>query len=544
MVNFFKRFRWLCVGVFLSAPLYAADLPVYKIGDKAQEDIKATVPFDVVDAQATAALKASKAQSIAAIYRFWTGSTNVVAEQFLKAFAQAHTSFSNYLVAAYHKPTIDDETIEASDFGYLLTAFNVQNKKFPVTTELAVTWAHGDSGVEFRDKWLALLLKLMSSPVQPDRLPAHFSIYGRKIRIMPVANLNEKFTFDAAWRRGYVVHTSVPTVFSTREKFRQEFSENEQPLAGVLAQFIQPNCFPDADMTLEARDFSVRQLVVSDHFTVGQVIVERGATIDANAMAALNAMNKELMPGALSQQVAAEQQRAQQEQARAEQEKARAEQEQQQAQSEHVAAQVAQQQQQQEQLARKQAESRAQKESENAAAMREQVLNAQKEALDAQNLAQRIHESNEWLLVMLGALGMVSILALVFLWRLARQRTAPIPTPAKLQRIEKQGTQVSTELAPFLAQTLKDAVVQGLAAQRAELLEAQRMAAVEIAELVHRLDQLQVPMQERLRAYQDRIQELQKELAERTEENRELLKLKIDMMREQLETERGRRVLN
>ncbi|MGH7980284.1 MAG: hypothetical protein ACREE6_12995, partial [Limisphaerales bacterium] len=110
----------------------------------------------------------------------------------------------------------------------------------------------------------------------------------------------------------------------------------------------------------------------------------------------------------------------------------------------------------------------------------------------------------------------------------------------KLRPLERAAAAPATDLAPYLAQTLKDAVVQGLAAQRAELLEAQRAAAAEIAELVHRLDRLQAPMQERIRAYQDRIQELQKELAERNQENRELLKMKIDMMRQQIETERGR----
>ena len=45
-------------------------------------------------------------------------------------------------------------------------------------------------------------------------------------------------------------------------------------------------------------------------------------------------------------------------------------------------------------------------------------------------------------------------------------------------------------------------------------------------------------MQERLRAYEARIQELEKELTALNEENRELLKLKIDMIRRQLEVER------
>jgi hypothetical protein len=81
-------------------------------------------------------------------------------------------------------------------------------------------------------------------------------------------------------------------------------------------------------------------------------------------------------------------------------------------------------------------------------------------------------------------------------------------------------------------------VVQELAAQRRELLRAQENAAMEMVALIRRLDSLQAPLQERMRAYESRIQELEKELAARTEENQELLKLKIEMLRRQLETER------
>jgi Na+/phosphate symporter len=99
---------------------------------------------------------------------------------------------------------------------------------------------------------------------------------------------------------------------------------------------------------------------------------------------------------------------------------------------------------------------------------------------------------------------------------------------------------VREALAPHLAQVVKEVLVQELAAQRRELLRVQEDAAVELAALIRRLDSLQAPMAERLRAYETRIQELEKELAARTEENRELLKLKIEMLRRQLETERTR----
>jgi hypothetical protein len=106
------------------------------------------------------------------------------------------------------------------------------------------------------------------------------------------------------------------------------------------------------------------------------------------------------------------------------------------------------------------------------------------------------------------------------------------------QRAEQVQAAARAGLAPHLVQALKETVVQELATQRRELLKAQEEAALEIAGIIHRLDAVQAPMQERLRAYEARIQELEKELSALNEENRELLKLKIDMIRHQLEVER------
>lgn len=107
-------------------------------------------------------------------------------------------------------------------------------------------------------------------------------------------------------------------------------------------------------------------------------------------------------------------------------------------------------------------------------------------------------------------------------------------------RAEQAQAAVGASLAPHLAQALKEALVQELAVQRRELLQAQQIAAAEIAQLTHHLDELRAPIQERLRSYEMRIQELEKELAARNEENRELLKLKIDMLRHQLKVESTR----
>jgi hypothetical protein len=106
---------------------------------------------------------------------------------------------------------------------------------------------------------------------------------------------------------------------------------------------------------------------------------------------------------------------------------------------------------------------------------------------------------------------------------------APLPTPDATQ----------ADLSPHVALAVREAVQQELASQRRELLRSQQAATDEIAALVRRLDELQVPMQQRLQTYENRIQLLEKELALRNEETRELLQAKLDLVRHQLQTEQA-----
>ena len=74
------------------------------------------------------------------------------------------------------------------------------------------------------------------------------------------------------------------------------------------------------------------------------------------------------------------------------------------------------------------------------------------------------------------------------------------------------------------------------------MLDAQKSAADELAELERRLDELHAPLQERLRAYEKRVVELELSLAAKGQENRQLLEAKIQLTRKQIEAERTRTV--
>ena len=90
-------------------------------------------------------------------------------------------------------------------------------------------------------------------------------------------------------------------------------------------------------------------------------------------------------------------------------------------------------------------------------------------------------------------------------------------------------------LLPHLARILKDKLVRKLLNQRSSLLDTQEKAAADVAELEERLAKIHAPLQERLRAYEQRIQDLERELAQKGEENRELIRAKIQLTKEHME---------
>ncbi len=102
----------------------------------------------------------------------------------------------------------------------------------------------------------------------------------------------------------------------------------------------------------------------------------------------------------------------------------------------------------------------------------------------------------------------------------------------------KQAQILREKLVPELAEMAKQGVVQGLNSQRKSMLDTQRLAEQELAQLEARLAELHLPLRERIVVYEKRISELEKELATRSEEMRELVQVTLSLVRQRLEEEK------
>ncbi len=466
--------------------LHAKDFSTYRIGSIAGEDIVAPVALDVIDPAATAALKSAEAAKTPAIFRSYIGATNTLAGQFNLAFASARTNFISALQDTFHQAVLNHAAVTSPDFGYLVTAFNIENKKFPVPDFLAMDWAYGKTGDVEKNKFLNALLQQMQSPIRPDDVDDGFET-GKMLRLVPVKNPDEKMSLAEAETRGQIISGSnLLTVAQARMQFRREFNTyEEQPLARALSEWLQPNCRPDGALTQSARDQAVRQLVVAEHYTAGQIIAAQGSVIDAKTKAALDQLNEK--PAA--QAIAAEP-----------------------AHDLNVASTP---------LA--------------TSPQPTETFPTSIPTIATTGHSKKFSTPRLWFFV---ALTIFIAATLLSIWQLIlRHRRVAKILPAQ------KPFELQSELTSPLVRVVKEALVQELAVQRRELLYAQQLATAEVVGLVRKMDGLQLAMQERWQTYESQIQKLETELADRTEENRELLQLKIEMIRRQLETERaGKRI--
>jgi len=312
-VNLAARISRVVFLFLLSAlPLRAANFSICHVGDIADADLFAPVALDVVDPAATTARQTAEAAKVPAIFRdFPNYATNALAADFTAACAAAHSRFLAAVRQTFQPPTLDANAVAAPEFTSFLAAFNAQHPEFPVPAALAAQWARGQDGAEIQSRLLSQLLQMMRRPVCADNLPASF-VVGEKYRVVPVSRPDETPTLEIAEQKGkWIATTNLTSVARLRMLFRHNFPTNEPAVTAALAAFFRPVCAPDTALTQQSRDRAVREIVATEHFVSGQLIVRRGGLIDAKTKAAIDQLReKSLLPASFTIATAPENPRA------------------------------------------------------------------------------------------------------------------------------------------------------------------------------------------------------------------------------------------
>ena len=485
-----RFFSLLCLALLLPVlPLPAKPLADYQLGDIADEDIVATTRLTVVDPDGTEALRQKEAQRVPVVIRCYTNVADEVADRFRAAFITTQDNFLETVYQSFGRRKLSVNDLAWSKFYLLAISFQKQNKLFPLTTSRATLWASGDADVAYEASLANTLRQAMARPIRPEPLPDGIKL-GNTERVVPLADTNAVLTSQAVDQLGKnMPRSNLLSLAQVKKNFQTNFGPDERDVAKYLATFLELNCVVDQDITKQLRAKRTEDIWAVDNYDTGQIIAHRGQVIDKKIKAALDQLKDKVVVGQL-QELQVKQQTA--------------------------------------------------------------VGQLQQLVADNKLKSTQSEERTRWLV---GALALVVLILALAIWLLARRKQAvslvPVPVGQAVeqwqeramiaeQQTEKLQTAARAGLLAHLSQWLSRALTHRLISQRRLLLDTQNKAIAEMAELDERLEKVHAPLQDRLEAYEHRIAELEKELAARGAENRELLKTKIEMMRKQLEAQRDK----
>lgn len=475
----------------------ANDAGEYQLGDRIVEDIVTPVPLFVVDPVATRALKAREELRIPVIFRYKESALAQVEAQLRGAFAQARSNFLALTAESFPRIPLTSDEMDTALFRRVMGTFKQSNKSFPLSESMAREWAGGNLVLPEEIALFARVHQAMTGLIRQDSV-TNAPKPGSMVLLVPVRSEAEAITMEDVQARGYLERrTNVLTLSRSRQALREHFAPTEAAMAKFASRWLRENCFMEVELTRIARARHTDALFVADRYQAGELIGRKGGLVDAKLLAALAQLEEKTSASRLAEQVA-------QEQAAAELQRA---------------------------------------------------------------VAAQLKVRNQWLLLGLVVVGGMLLASLLVLTLRRRRETSMLPmvlgaTTGTPLLTDDGGTTTSRALVATWQQRallaeqkleqahaairtgaltqLKEKVVCNLVAQREQILEGQRAAAAELAQLQRRLNELHVPLQERLRTYEARIVDLEKALVDRDEENRELIRTKIETTRRQLEAERSK----
>lgn len=456
----------------------------FKLGDIAPSNIVASVRITVANPQAADAAKIqAELRTVQPFYRFYVSAAADAEKEFRATFASARESFLKVLEAEYGDRVLTASQLSRAKFRDLVASHWETSGGMPCSTNIAREWALGDSGLYVADELASRLREAMTSVIRADVLPEPAKPSGVEIRLVPASATYVARGLDAAIKDARPFFwTNVVTVSAARRALEQTFSGIDQPNGRFLARFIRDNCQFDAAVTREARDRIAAGFWTSDTFEPGQTIVRAGQRIEARQKLALDELSARLeTERRLLESVEARQ--------------------------------------------RSEADARR---------LQEQLARTAAQAEEDRRLV--------WTIACV--VGLVAAGGGALFWR-ARRVAARRRALSKTMLRPAARTAVPMDpalrdgLMPHLAQWLSLGIFQRLMTQRSSMIDHQKRAEEEMARFEERLMRLQAPLHDRLRAYEQRISELEQQLDSKAEENRELIRAVIATTRRKLEAERS-----
>ncbi len=482
-----KLRTWTAIVGLVAASLWPlssawAATPDYKLGDVVTEDVVTPVALQVVNPEATEALKQKVAQQVPFVVRITPQSATEAETELRASIARMRTNFLTALQQALPNRAVGVTDLDSPLYATTLREIAGEAPRDMPLDKLAPLWVRGASDEAFISSLIQPVREAMAQPIvaaKDSALPTDQPV--QLVRVRSASETPAAQELDSP--RPTITAGKIIGLWRAKRLVETYFPSGQAQLGRFASSFVRPNAYPDPGLTEVLRARRMEGVTVNDTYEAAQIILKQGQIVDRRGLAALSAMREKSLIGTL--QTKLEQQ---------------------------------------------------------------------------QTVSGQISQQTKWIAI---ALTVVGLALVMILWRLrSRPSTAlvlagggeqvlsssdPMALPAgddawraRALVAEDKARRAQEAIRSGALGWMREKIFQVLSRQRSELLSAQQRAGQEMHELEQRLEQLHTPLQERIQAYEKRIEELERDLAAKGEENRELIGARIAVAKQRLSAERER----
>lgn len=293
----------LAVALLAPARTVPAQVPAYRLGDVATQEVVTPVPLMIIDPERTAALQQREALKVPVVVRFQADAAADAEAALSHAFANARSNFLDALYRTMKGRPESERQIGGALFQRAVESARRRTDGFPLLDALAPVWARDESDADAQDDLAAKLRAVMERPIIAGKAPAIFNAKN-SIRLVPVDVLTDQPTPETVEKSGTIVRgTQLASLAAARSELLHAFAREEQASARFLARFLTTNAWVDADLTQLLRTRRVEALCITESYAPAQVIVTQGQVVDAKTLAALNQLREKSLIGTLQTQL-------------------------------------------------------------------------------------------------------------------------------------------------------------------------------------------------------------------------------------------------
>ena len=265
-------------------------IPKYDVGETAASDVISPIAFSIPNPEETKRLKEQETVQSPRVFRHLDKAAAEAELNLANAFAQQRARFLELMQQSAKRPVLDEATVEHPSFLRFVEWYQAREKLFPLDLSLARTWALGRSDEFILGTLIEKLQATMAAFICDE--PLELADERRLVRIVrmksPYASVSLSQTLAA---RDYAAD-DLFTLERAQNALELKFSGELQPWGKFLAGFVQPNCVYDATASRRFKEHRLSQIAIHDYFHPGDLIVASGEVVDARMKRALDLLRQ------------------------------------------------------------------------------------------------------------------------------------------------------------------------------------------------------------------------------------------------------------